>query len=86
MSAPKGLTNAEIKKRFANALRIPVQAKNVNTRLGLAPAVVIPNLTRMEENRNQWRLNQIENIYKKLNKSKTRNVKKSRKTRKSRKH
>jgi len=85
MNAPKGLSIEEIKQRFANALKIPLQTKNINTRLNKAPAVEIPNLTRMEENKEQWKLNQLKNIYAQLNKSKTRGGRKSRKSRKTRK-
>jgi hypothetical protein len=45
----------------------------------------IANLSRMEENRNQWRLNELKNIYAQLNKSKTRGGRKRRKSRKSKK-
>ena len=73
MEKAKEIRNAE-RKQTHNSIM-----KNVR------PAE-ISNLSRMEANRNQWRLNQIRNIYAQLNKPKTRRGRKSRKNRKTRKH
>jgi len=72
MEKAKEIRNAERKQTYNSIM------KNVR------PAE-IGNLSRMEENRNQWRLNQIKNIYGQLNKSKTRGGRKNRKSRKSKK-